>query len=698
MELNKSSNSLEIPVQYLKGVGPRRSEAFEAVGIITLKDLLYYFPRKYLDRTSIQTIDSIAIDLEVNLIGKIKSLNLRKMKRGTFLTATLYDSTGSINLMWFRGVDYIKESLQEGEVITIHGKVVDYRGRFQIVHPEYDKLNENEVALSTGFVIPVYPLTEDLKNAGLTNRNMRKIIYQALESIDNINDHFSKKQLESFEICSLDKAIRNVHFTQDINESKEAIHRLKFDEHFFLQLLLALRKKKINEKIFDIIEFKTQKYNIILKNLSFNLTDSQKSVLREIIEDFLLEKPMNRMLQGDVGCGKTVVSILASSVVVDNDYQVAIMAPTDILARQLYKNFRDNFEKIGIESELLVGSLKTNDKKKVLKKINDGDAMIVIGTHALFQKDVSFKNLGFVIIDEQHRFGVNQRKRLLEKCKVPNLLAMTATPIPRTLAITYNGDMDLSIIDELPKNRPDIFTSQIQKNNLNTAYDFIIEKAKNNEQSIIVYPLIEETEKQDLEAANQSYLDLKDSVFRDYIVGLIHGKLDTDEKNAIMTKFMDNKIQVLISTTVIEVGIDNPNASVILINNCERFGLSQIHQLRGRVGRGLLTSYCILCSDSGAENTKQRLSILTQTRNGFEIADEDLKLRGPGEFFGEKQSGFIKFRIANLVTDGKIIRFARMKAFDMIDNDANLSKPVNKLIKERFNSEYLKLFLKTTVN
>ena len=698
MELNKSSNSLETPVQYLKGVGPRRSKAFESVEIITLKDLLYYFPRKYLDRTSIQTIDSIAIDLEVNLIGKIKSLSLRKMKRGTFLTATLYDSTGSINLMWFRGVDYIKESLQEGEVITIHGKVADYRGRFQIVHPEYDKLNENEVALSTGFVIPVYPLTEDLKNAGLTNRNMRKIIYQALESIDNIDDHFSEEQLESFEICSLDKAIRNVHFTQDINESKEAIHRLKFDEHFFLQLFLALRKKEINEKTFDIIEFKTQKYNMILKNLSFNLTDSQKSVLREIIEDFLLEKPMNRMLQGDVGCGKTIVSILASSVVVDNDYQVAIMAPTDILAKQLYKNFRDNFEKIGIESELLVGSLKTNDKKKVLKKINDGDAMIVIGTHALFQKDVSFKNLGFVIIDEQHRFGVNQRKRLLEKCKVPNRLAMTATPIPRTLAITYNGDMDLSIIDELPKNRPDIFTSQIQKNNLNTAYDFIIEKAKNNEQSIIVYPLIEETEKQDLEAANQSYLALKDSIFQDYRVGLIHGKLDTDEKNAMMTKFMDNKIQILISTTVIEVGIDNPNASVILINNCERFGLSQIHQLRGRVGRGLLTSYCILCSDSGVENTKQRLSILTQTRNGFEIADEDLKLRGPGEFFGEKQSGFIKFRIANLVTDGKIIRFARMKAFDMIDNDANLSKPINKLIKERFNSEYLKLFLKTTVN
>ena len=698
MEINKSSNLLETPVQYLKGVGPRRSKAFESVEIRTVKDLLYYFPRKYLDRTSIQTIDSIAIDLEVNLIGKIKSLNLRKMKRGTFLTAMLSDSTGSINLMWFKGVDYIKESLQEGEVIAIHGKVADYRGRFQIVHPEYDKLNENEVALSTGFVIPVYPLTEDLKNAGLTNRNMRKIIYQALESIDNINDHFNKEQLESFAICSLDKAIRSIHFTQDVNESKEAIHRLKFDEHFFLQLLLALRKKKINEKIFDIIEFKTQKYNMILKNLSFDLTDSQKSVLREIIEDFLLEKPMNRMLQGDVGCGKTIVSILASSVVVDNNYQVAIMAPTDILAKQLYKNFRDNFENIGIESELLVGSLKTNERKKVLKKINDGDAMIIIGTHALFQKDVSFNNLGFVIIDEQHRFGVNQRKDLLKKCTVPNLLAMTATPIPRTLAITYNGDMDLSIIDELPKNRPDIFTSQIEKNNLETAYDFITEKAKNNEQSIIVYPLIEETETQDLEAALQSYIKLKDTIFKEYKVGLIHGKLDSDEKNEIMNQFISNEIQILISTTVIEVGIDNPNASVILINNCERFGLSQIHQLRGRVGRGSLTSYCILCSDTESENTKQRLSILCKTRNGFEIADEDLKLRGPGEFFGERQSGFIKFRIADLVTDGNIIRFARKKAFEIVDKDENLENSENRLIHDRFNSDYLKLFLNTTVN
>jgi len=698
MEIKKSSNLLETPVQYLKGVGPRRSKAFETIEIKTLKDLLYYFPRKYLDRTTVHTIDSIQIDSEVNLIGKIQSISLRKMRTGQFLTAKLYDDTGSINLMWFKGVDYIKDSLKEGETIAIHGKVNEYKSNFQIVHPEYDKLNDNELALSTGFVIPVYPLTEELKNTGLTSRNMRKIIYQALNSIDKLDDHFTINQRDDFELCSIDEAMRNVHCPKNIEELEIAINRLKFDEHFFLQLLLALRKKKISEKKFDTIAFKTEKYNHIIKNLDFDLTESQKNVLKEIVKDFLLENPMNRMLQGDVGCGKTIVSILASSIVVDNHYQVAVMAPTDILAKQLYKNFLNHFQEIGIECQLLVGSLNSKDKKTALDRISSGKAMITIGTHALFQKNVSFDNLGFIIIDEQHRFGVNQRKSLLKKCTIPNLLTMTATPIPRTLAITYNGDMDLSIIDELPKNRPDIFTSQIQKNNLDTAYDFIIDKAKNNEQCIIVYPLIEETEKKDLEAAHQSYIELKDSVFKNYNIGLIHGKLDSDKKNDIMKKFIDNQIQILVSTTVIEVGIDNPNASVILINNCERFGLSQIHQLRGRVGRGSLTSYCILCSDSESQNTKQRLSILCNTRNGFEIADEDLKLRGPGEFFGERQSGFIKFRIADLITDGPIIRFAREKAFEIVDKDENLENSENKLIHDRFNSDYLKLFLNTTVN
>ena len=698
MELNNPSNLLETPIQYIKGVGPRRAQVLESLNIYTIKDLLYYFPRKYLDRTSIHLIGSIKTDMEVNIVGRVKSVNLRKMKRGSFLTATLADHTGSVRLMWFNGSDYIYQSLKAGDLIAVHGKVADYKGNVQIVHPEYDKLNANEISLSTGFVIPVYPLTEDLKKSGLDNRNLRKIIYLALDSLSEIEDHFDKKQQEDFKVCSLDSALRNIHFTTSIDKLEESIHRLKFDEHFFLQILLALRKNKIKENRFTPIGFKTKYYNQILKNLNFELTGSQKQVLREIIDDFLSENPMNRMIQGDVGCGKTIVSILASSVVVENNYQVAIMAPTDLLAKQLYKNYKAEYEKLGVECSLLVGSLKSKDKKKVLESIKVGDSKIVIGTHALFQKDVAFKNLGLSIIDEQHRFGVNQRQMLLKKSSVPNLMAMTATPIPRTLAITYNGDMDLSIIDELPKNRPDIFTSHIEKNNLDTAYNFIREKVSIGGQAIVVYPLIEETEKQDLDAASESFDLLTQNIFPDLTVGLMHGKLDPDQKNKVMEQFMNHEIQILVSTTVVEVGIDNPDASVILINNCERFGLSQLHQLRGRVGRGELTSYCILCSDSESPNTKQRLNVLTKSRNGFEIADEDLKLRGPGEFFGERQSGFIKFRIADLTTDGPIIRSARMKAFDIIHNDANLEAPINSLIKERFDNEYLQLFLKTTVN
>ena len=698
MELNNPSNLLETPIQYIKGVGPRRAQVLESLNIYTIKDLLYYFPRKYLDRTSIHLIGSIKTDMEVNIVGRVKSVNLRKMKRGSFLTATLADHTGSVRLMWFNGSDYIYQSLKAGDLIAVHGKVADYKGNVQIVHPEYDKLNANEISLSTGFVIPVYPLTEDLKKSGLDNRNLRKIIYLALDSLSEIEDHFDKKQQEDFKVCSLNSALRNIHFTTSIDKLEESIHRLKFDEHFFLQILLALRKNKIKENRFTPIGFKTKYYNQILKNLSFELTGSQKQVLREIIDDFLSENPMNRMIQGDVGCGKTIVSILASSVVVENNYQVAIMAPTDLLAKQLYKNYKAEYEKLGVECSLLVGSLKSKDKKKVLESIKAGNSKIIIGTHALFQKDVAFKNLGLSIIDEQHRFGVNQRQMLLKKSSVPNLMAMTATPIPRTLAITYNGDMDLSIIDELPKNRPDIFTSHIEKNNLDTAYNFIREKVSIGGQAIVVYPLIEETEKQDLDAASESFDLLTQNIFPDLTVGLMHGKLDSDQKNKVMEQFMNHEIQILVSTTVVEVGIDNPNASVILINNCERFGLSQLHQLRGRVGRGELTSYCILCSDSESPNTKQRLNVLTKSRNGFEIADEDLKLRGPGEFFGERQSGFIKFRIADLTTDGPIIRSARMKAFDIIHNDANLEAPSNSLIKERFDNEYLQLFLKTTVN
>ena len=697
-EALQNSNTLDTPIQFIKGVGPKRAEVLHSLGISTIKDLLYYFPRKYVDRTSLSTIGSIKEADEVNLVGRVKSVNLRRMKKGNFVTANVADHTGSIRLMWFNAADYIHQSLKVGDLLTMHGKVAAYKGSHQIVHPEYDKLNANEISLTTGFIIPVYPLTDDLKKSGLENRNLRKIIYLALQSIENIDDHFDRDLREQFDIQDLNTALRNIHYPKDFMSLEKSVHRLKYDEHFFLQLLLAKRKSKIKENKYDSIKFKTKSYNKILKNLHFELTGSQQLSLREIVDDFLSENPMNRMIQGDVGCGKTIVSILASAIVVDNNYQVAIMAPTDLLSKQLFKNFKSQFESIGIECTLLVGSLKPKEKNKVLDKIKSGKSNIIIGTHALFQKDVIFNNLGFVVIDEQHRFGVNQRQKLLSKSNNPNLMAMTATPIPRTLAITYNGDMDLSIIDELPKNRPDIHTSFIEKENLSTAFNFIREKVEDGGQTIIVYPLINESEKQDLSAAVESYEYLRDNIFPDLTVGLMHGKLEDENKNLEMKNFMKGEIDILVSTTVVEVGIDNPNVNVMLINNSERFGLSQLHQLRGRVGRGTMESYCLLCSDSESPKTKERLSIIVNSRNGFEIADEDLKLRGPGEFFGEKQSGFVKFKIADLITDGPIIRDARMKAFEIIKNDANLSQENHSFIKQKFDNEYLKLFLKTTVN
>ena len=697
-EALQNSNSLDTPIQFIKGVGPKRAKVLESLNIFTIKDLLYYFPRKYLDRTSLSTIGSISEGDEVNLVGRVKSVNLRRMKKGNFVTANVADHTGSIRLMWFNAADYIHQSLKVGDLLTMHGKVAAYKGSPQIVHPEYDKLNANEISLTTGFIIPVYPLTDDLKKSGLDNRNLRKIIYLALESVDSIDDHFDKELRKKFNIEDLDISLRNIHYPKNFESLEKSTHRLKYDEHFFLQLLLAMRKSKIKENKYDSIKFKTKSYNKILKNLDFELTGSQQLSLRENVDDFISENPMNRMIQGDVGCGKTIVSILASSIVVDNDYQVGIMAPTDLLSKQLYKNFKSHFEAIGIKCSLLVGSLKPKDKDKVLKDIKLGKSNIIIGTHALFQKDVQFHNLGFVVIDEQHRFGVNQRQKLLSKSTNPNLMAMTATPIPRTLAITYNGDMDLSIIDELPKNRPDIHTSFIEKDNLSTAFNFIREKVESGGQTIIVYPLINESEKQDLSAAVESYEYLNNSIFPDLNVGLMHGQLEDENKNNEMQKFMEGDIDILVSTTVVEVGIDNPNVNVMLINNSERFGLSQLHQLRGRVGRGSLESYCLLCSDSESPKTKERLSIIVNSRNGFEIADEDLKLRGPGEFFGEKQSGFVKFKIADLITDGPIIRDARMNAFEIIKNDANLTQNNHINIKQKFDDEYLQLFLKTTVN
>jgi ATP-dependent DNA helicase RecG len=692
------SEKVKIPIQFLKGVGPKRAKALELLNIQTVEDLLYYFPRRHVDRTITHTIDSLTLDHEVNVIGRIKSIRYVKRFKKSYVIANFADHTGSMTLMWFNAAEYIGQSLKENDLLAIHGKVTSYQNKFQIVHPEYDKLNANEITVNTGLIIPIYPLTEDLKKVGLDSRNLRKIIANCIKDIEQIDDFLTQEYRDSLGLCSLDFALRNIHFTKNLDHLNSAITRLKFDEHFFIQLLFATRKKQIQNSTCLPLEKKLTILNKITNSLTFELTSAQRNSINEIIEDLCTSHPMNRMIQGDVGSGKTIVACLISALVVENDYQVAIMAPTDLLANQIFRNFEKYFSSLKINCSIILGSQKGQTKKEILKKIASGESSIIVGTHALFQKNVTFKNLGLTIIDEQHRFGVNQREKLIKKSKIPNLLSMTATPIPRTLAITYNGDMDISLIDELPKNRPDIFTTKIQTTDLPVTYDFIKGKIKKGEQAIIVYPLIEETEKSDLKAATESYEKLKKQFFSNYNVGLLHGKINNEDKNQTMLDFLDGKIDILVSTTVVEVGIDNPNATIMLINNAERFGLSQLHQLRGRVGRGEKESHCILCSDSFSDKSNNRLDILTKTRNGFLIADEDLKIRGPGEFFGEKQSGFIKYRIADLVTDGPIIREARKFAFQIIDNDSKLLSPDNNLIKKKFEKDYLNLFLKITVN
>ena len=486
----------------------------------------------------------------------------------------------------------------------------------------------------------------------------------------------------------LNEAVYFIHNPDSNDTINRALYRLKFNEHFFLQLLKSLNKKTIES-------YKGKRYkelgeyaSAIYKNLNFQLTNSQISVLRDIRSDLKLDKPMNRLIQGDVGCGKTIVAVLTASIVVGHKSQVAIMAPTEILAEQHFDSFNQHFKKYNINCELLISNIKTKEKKQLYDNLSKGNIDIIVGTHALIQKNVIFKELGLIIIDEQHRFGVDQRKNLQEKGDYPNILSMTATPIPRTLAFTIHGEMDISWINEMPQGRTPIITQLMYKNNINSVYDRIKEEMDKGYYCYIVYPLIEESDKLDLSDAKSAYEKLNKTIFKDYSLGFMHGKLSKKDKDTLMSKFSLGEIQCLISTTVIEVGIDNPNATIMVIENAERFGLTQLHQLRGRVGRSSLQSYCYLIQHKETEISKKRLQIMEKTSDGFIISDEDLKLRGPGDFFGTKQHGYINLGLINFSQDREIISQCRKKAFDIIDEDNKLSLPKNQLIKKEFIENY----------
>tara|TARA_B100000029_G_scaffold129818_1_gene123297 strand:- start:6226 stop:8325 length:2100 start_codon:yes stop_codon:yes gene_type:complete len=680
--------SLSTDVMYIKGVGPNRALALKKHGIKDVEDLLYYFPRKYLDRTNIKLISHVKLGEEAVIIGKVESFGIKKTRKRRYFQMILNDQSGYINCIWFNGISWISDKFTIGESVAIFGKVEFYNGK-KVVHPDFDILDDDEDPVNTGKIIAQYSSNSTLKNVGLDSRGFRKIISKASDLINRkIEDFFDSDFCNKEGLYDLNTALQQIHNPKNLNNLKTAIYRLKYEQHFFLQLLMALKRQKNNTQKGNIYEKRGIFEKQIYEKLPFNLTKSQINVLRDIRNDLLKTKPMNRLIQGDVGSGKTIVSILASSIVLSHGAQVAVMAPTEILAEQHYYSFKKHCESVGICVALLIGNIKKSLKDQIYHDIKEGKIHLVIGTHAIIQKDVIFNKLGMIIIDEQHRFGVDQRKTLIQKGISPEVLALTATPIPRTLAFTLHGDMDISIIDELPQNRIPIITKVIIPTEINKIYDFMISEMKKGRQCFVIYPIIEESEKTDWKAAESGFKLLSEKIFKNFSVGYIHGKMKKEEKDFQMNAMIENKIQCLVSTTVVEVGIDIPNATVILIENAEKFGLTQLHQLRGRIGRGIYQSYSFLVQQKKTPDSDHRLNIMEKELNGFNISDEDLKLRGPGDFFGTQQHGYVKSNIIDFSRDGKIIRQARKRAFDMVTNDPKLSNTNNLAIKNKFMKNY----------
>ena len=687
--MNASNYKIDLntDIKFLKGVGPKRAQALYQNEIHSVRDIIRYYPRKYLDRTNIKKIADLIINEKAVIIGQVVSMGIKRTKRGKYFQIIVTDKTHTLNCLWFHGITWIMEKFKEGNNVALFGKIEFYQG-YRIIHPEFDILDDNDDPINTGRIIPLYASNNILKNAGFDSRGIRRLLIQIFKKLENnFTDYFNEDILKEQALLTLDKALYLIHNPKKQDHIDNALYRLKFNEHFFLQLMKALNKKQLESlrgKAYrELGEYAAKIY----KSLTFQLTNSQINVLRDIRSDLKSDKPMNRLIQGDVGCGKTIVAALTAAIVVGHDAQVAIMAPTEILAEQHFNSFIKHFEKYNVRCDLLISNIKSKEKNNLYEDLSNGGINIIVGTHALIQSKVAFKNLGLVIIDEQHRFGVDQRKGLMNKGKNPNVLSMTATPIPRTLAFTIHGDMDISWIDEMPSNRATIKTNLIYKNNIELVYSKMKIEMDKGHFCYVVYPLIEESDKMDLQDAQTGYEKLK-KIFKNYSLGFMHGKLIKDEKNELMKKFIKGDIQCLISTTVIEVGIDHPKATVMVIENAERFGLTQLHQLRGRVGRSSLASFCYLIERKKTINSEKRLKVMENTSDGFIISDEDLKLRGPGDFFGTKQHGYLNSGIINFSQDREIISRCRKKAFEIINEDPKLCLSKNEKIKKEFTENY----------
>ncbi|MCB4302140.1 ATP-dependent DNA helicase RecG [Clostridioides difficile] len=663
-------------VQYVKGIGPKKADKLNKLGIFTLKDLLYYFPRQFEDRNNLKKIAQLEDGEKVTIKAVISSINTFSPKEGMTLTKIdVKDETGSAKLVFFNK-SYIKNTFRSGDSILVFGKVKKKFNNLELTSCELEYLTNSPK--NTCRFMPVYQLTY-----GVTNKEIMSIIRTVLEDKELIiQEYMPQRIIEKYRLCSIDFAVRNIHSPSSKESLKIALYRIVFEELLILQLGLFVFKSGRNKE--DGIKFETSKdLKKIISALPFKLTKAQNRALDEIIQDMNLEKIMNRLVQGDVGSGKTVVALLALANCVLNGYQGALMAPTEILAGQHYISLTESLKDFGINVGLLIGSLTKKQKDTVLEQIKNNEIDILIGTHALIEDKVEFNNIGLVITDEQHRFGVMQRSKLSLKGANPDILVMTATPIPRTLALILYGDLDISIIDELPPGRQPIETIAIEKSKRDRAYNNLVRReVESGRQVYIVCPLVEESEAIEAKSAVELVEELRAEYFHDLRLGLLHGKMKSSEKDEVMRLFKNKEIDILVSTTVIEVGVNVPNATLMIIENAERFGLAQLHQLRGRVGRGSHKSYCVLIYDSKTDVCRQRMAIMEETNDGFKISEKDLEIRGPGEFFGTRQHGLPELKVANLFKHIKILKLAQQEARYILGEDNNLQLKENMALKK----------------
>ena len=675
---------LNTAIAYLKGVGPNRAVLLKSeLGIHTFGDLINFFPNRYIDRTQFFKINQLQNNTsEVQIIGKITSIKTVQQKRGSRLVANFTDGTGQMELVWFRGAKWIKEALKINTPYVIFGKTTFFNGLFSMPHPEMELVEDYKKSLRTAMQ-PIYPSTEKLTNKGISNKIVSKIIQNLFEEVQgDFTETLSTPIIDELNLISKKEALLNIHFPQNQELLTKAQIRLKFEELFFIQLQLIRKKlvRKSKIKGFNFEKVGDNFNNFYNNKLPFDLTNAQKKVLKEIRKDLGSNAQMNRLLQGDVGSGKTIVALLTMLIALDNGFQAALMAPTEILATQHYNSLVELLEGLNISIKLLTGSTKIKERRIIHEQLENGELNILIGTHALIEDKVKFKNLGIAIIDEQHRFGVAQRSKMWQKNELPpHVLVMTATPIPRTLAMSVYGDLDISVIDELPPGRKEVKTAHRYDANRLSVFKFLKEEIAKGRQVYVVYPLINESEAMDYKDLMDGYESIaREFPLPNYQISIVHGKMKPADKEYEMQRFIKGETQIMVATTVIEVGVNIPNASVMVIESAERFGLSQLHQLRGRVGRGAEQSYCILMTSFKlSADAKIRLNTMVDTSDGFKIAEVDLKLRGPGNLMGTQQSGVLNLRIADIVKDSHLLKKARVIAIDVLTKDPLLKLPEN---------------------